>query len=129
MLFWEMTKKELKGYLSMVVLAILSIASCGQHQQHIAAYNVRDILGLWMLNNKTQVNYPTLEFKTDSTAVFTSRGDTVYRLKYLMQGDSLVLFDVYNVKKVARIIHLDSAKLSFNGLLEEEGEQLYTKVK
>jgi hypothetical protein len=109
------------------VLVLVSIISCGPRQE-ATRYNGRDILGVWKLKDKEQLNYPTLDFKPDSIAILTSRGDTVYRWKYLVQGDSLILFDVYNAKKAIRIDHLDSVKLVFNDLLEEKGKQLYFKV-
>jgi hypothetical protein len=107
-------------------LTFIGLMSCGSDRQ-VRTYHAKDILGSWTLKNMEQVNYPTLDFKTDFTAVFTSRGDTVYRWRYLLQGDSLILFDVNNSKRVAKIEYLDSAELVFHSLLEEKGKQLYFK--
>lgn len=50
------------------------------------------ILGCWK-NINGEIGYPCLSFMNDSTAIFTSKGDTLYRMKYHLKGSNLYLFD------------------------------------
>lgn len=54
--------------------------------------NIADnnLIGCWRLEGKG-ISYAHLDFKRDSTAIFTSRADTVYRFKYWVDKSFLML--------------------------------------
>lgn len=87
------------------------------------------LLGKWELTEKKfQVNYPILYFNTDSTAMFASRGDTIYRFKYQLRSGKLILKDFIGQESVWKIIKLDGRKLIIDKLFENNNPQHYKKV-
>lgn len=91
-------------------------------------FSEKMLLGKWELN-KDQVNYPTLFFNKDSTAVFSSKGDTIYEFRYSLQDDQLVLKDISNKRTINSITFLDSSKLIFSNLIEYNTRQEYNRKK
>ncbi len=89
----------------------------------------KKLIGKWELNEKEfQVNYPILYFNSDSTAIFTSRGDTIYRFKYLFKSETLFLKDL-NCKETSwKINKLNNEQLVFEKLFENLKPQYYIKV-
>lgn len=85
------------------------------------------ICGTWILSNKKAINYPEISFNKDSTAVFKSKGDTIYRFTYTLIDYEIVLTDLNGNKKSCEIIELTNNKLVFNGLLKNKGRQVYEK--
>jgi len=89
----------------------------------------KKILGKWELTEEEfQVNYPILYFNTDSTAMFTSRGDTIYRFKYLLKSESLILKDLDDKESTWKISVLNEKELVFDKLFENIKLQHYNKV-
>jgi hypothetical protein len=87
------------------------------------------ILGKWELTEKEfQVNYPILYFNTDSTAMFTSRGDTIYRFKYLLKSENIILKDLNGKESTWKISVLNEKELVFEKLFENIKPQHYKKV-
>jgi len=103
---------------------LLFSPQCGLDVSH--HFEQKQIIGEWILN-ENQINYPSLEFKADSSAVFTSRADTLYRFKFIVKGDSLLLRDINNNVSVNRIKTLNETELIFYQLLEHDKGQAYRK--
>lgn len=86
------------------------------------------IIGRWFLDStQNQINYPEVVFYNDSTAVFTSRGDTIYYFNYFLDGSSLILKNINNIKEKYEINKLTKDSLIFNDLRENESSQIYTR--
>ena len=89
----------------------------------------KEILGKWELTEEEfQVNYPILYFNTDSTAMFSSRGDTIYRFKYLLISENLILKDLEGNESTWKISVLNETELIFEKLFENINPQHYKKV-
>lgn len=89
----------------------------------------KEILGKWELTEEEfQVNYPILYFNTDSTAMFSSRGDTIYRFKYLLISENLILKDLEGKESTWKISVLNEKELIFEMLFENINPQHYKKV-
>lgn len=89
----------------------------------------KEIFGKWELTEEEfQVNYPILYFNTDSTAMFTSRGDTIYRFKYLLKSENLILKDLDGKESTWKISVLNEKELVFDKLFENIKPQHYKKV-
>jgi hypothetical protein len=84
------------------------------------------LLGEWVLS-KNEINYPSLKFYADSTAIFTSKADTIYRIKFFIKNDLLILKDVNNVEATNKIKVLDNNVLIFYNLLMHNTEQIYKR--
>jgi hypothetical protein len=103
---------------------LLFFVQCGRDVSN--HFEQKQIIGEWVLN-EDQINYPSLKFNADSSAVFTSRADTLYRFKFMVKGDSLILRDINNHISVNRIKTLNETELTFCQLLEHDKEQAYKK--
>jgi hypothetical protein len=107
-------------YIGLLLLAVQCKQVTSNH------FEQKEILGEWILT-ENQINYPSLQFNIDSSAVFRSRADTIYRFQYIIKGDSLILKDINNKETLNRIKILDKSKLVFYNLLEHDKEQVYKK--
>lgn len=87
------------------------------------------ILGKWILSNnqKLQVNYPILYFNTDSTAIFCSRGDTIYRFNYKIHKKCLILIDINGIEMKCPIKEISCQNLVFFNLLKHKTIQYYRR--
>lgn len=115
--------KKLSSILSFVLLF-----SCGNVQNHVKSFTNTDIIGKWILATK-QINYPSLIFNADSTAIFNSMGDTVYRYKFYIDNSVLVLKDINGKETRDKIFKLDSDSLIFETLADNKAEQKYKRAK
>ncbi len=119
-------KKQNKNIHFIVSILLLGLSSCNG-QKNDTANNLSDIIiGKWTLTVK-QVNYPTILFNKDSTAIFTSMGDTIYRFKYYLSKNELVLKDFNHKKTRDKILKLDSDSLIFETLADEKRVQKYVR--
>ena len=114
--------------LSNILFSTLFILSCGNSAKQVKVndYTNKDIVGKWILAVK-QVNYPSLVFNTDSTAVFTSMGDTIYRFKYYVDKTELVLKDINEKVTRDKILKLDRDSLVFETLADNKQVQRYKR--
>ena len=127
-----MTKiiKQILGHFPIAIIKIIFLLAffldgCGLKEQKEDG----KLLGKWELNEKKfQVNYPILYFNSDSTAIFTSRGDTIYRFKYSLMSENLTLKDLNGVETVWKISKFDGKQLVFEKLFENSKAQRYKKV-
>ena len=117
-------KKLHKPYLILTALIVLLSCSFVTSDKNIVSES--NIVGTWHLNKK-QVNYPQLTFSSDNTCIFTSMGDTLYRFKYEVKGDELILEDILKKISKNKIISLTKNTLVFEKLLENTSKQEYTK--
>lgn len=110
--------------ISIVVISLIVIFSC------VSVNKIDDqnenIIGAWALN-KRQINYPELIFKKDNTCIFTSMGDTIYRFKYELEKDKLILEDIRGTIKKNHILKLTKSELVFEALWENKTKQEYIK--
>lgn len=106
-------------------ISIIIIFSCVSANKTYFQYE--NLIGVWKLKKK-QVNYPEIIFNGDNTCIFRSMGDTIYRFKYQIEGDKLILEDVLGVKKKNRILKLTKTELIFETLWENQSQQEYLKV-
>jgi hypothetical protein len=106
------------------LLLLLSSTGCSTSEQTYS----KKLLGKWVLQEKTfQLNYPVLYFNTDSSAVFTSHRDTLYRFKFNINGTELLLKDVYGKETKWEINKLNENQLIFGSLFENEKQQVYKR--
>lgn len=122
--------RQILGHFPMIIIKItflftFMVAGCSITAQK----ENRKLLGKWELTEKNfQVNYPVLYFNSDSIAIFTSRGDTIYRFKYFIKSENLILKDLNGIETEWIISKLDNNQLVFEKLFENSKEQHYKKV-
>jgi len=87
----------------------------------------KSFVGKWCLNDKTQLNYPVINFGTDSIAVFSSKMDTVYSFKYYKKENYLHLVQPTGNVIKEKILYLSKDSLVFKSLMENKAPQKYTK--
>jgi hypothetical protein len=103
------------------LLSLFLMTSCYKNQK------TSSILGNWVLTN-SQINYPEIQFNLDSSAIFYSYGDTIYRYKYYVQNNFLYLIDFEQNKTRFKIEKLDNIHLVFSNFLEQKEKQIYAKT-
>lgn len=111
----------------MLLIFPVLILFCATQERH---FKYEKFLGEWKLVNAEplQINYPELIFKNDSTASFTSRGDTIYWfMRYFLKSDSLILKDNEGKISKCKILKLDNDSLVFKTLLGHKKVQRYIK--
>ena len=106
-----------------VFLILIIVFGCTTTKTRVS----NSICGTWVLVNKKAINYPEISFNKDFTAVFKSKGDTIYRFTYPLKDLEIVLTDLNGKKESCEIIELTNNKLVFNGLLNNKGRQVYEK--
>jgi hypothetical protein len=106
------------------IIGLIMLLGCASYVQ---LKDNSSIHGTWILQEKGAINYPKIIFKHDSTAVFTSEGDTIYRFTYLLKGSDLVLKDLYGTQETYHIMRLTSDSLIFKTLRENQNRQIYLK--
>ena len=109
-------------------LWILLLSECSSNAVDTA--ESVSVKGKWDNANETAVFYRTLTF-TDSSATFTSRGDTIYRFEYSIDQPSRTLWltDVFNKKLSAKILKSDRDSLILSNLWELNIKQRFSKSK
>ncbi len=114
----------------MSLLWVLLIAGCSPNGTDYVPVKDVSIEGEWENVNEKAVFYRTLTF-TDSSAVFTSRGDTIYRFKYYLDPASRTLWltDAFNKKLSAKVIKSDKDSLVLDRLWELNTKQRFFKTK
>lgn len=113
---------------SCVFITLLYLQSCNLNHKRLKNRQNKSIKGYWILKNQKVINYPSLEFKKDSLAIFFSRGDTIYRFKYFVKGSYLTLTNNFNSEKESyEIIQLDNDNLIFASLREKKEKQHYKR--
>ena len=86
------------------------------------------VIGSWVLTSEAnQINYPQITFNNDATAIFSSRGDTLYRFKFSVKGDQLYLKDPFGKEEHYRFKMPAKDKLIFPALREHRTEQIYIR--
>jgi hypothetical protein len=109
--------------MKLAVLGLIIVLGCAANTQN----KVPNLIGSWALQDKDVINYPEIIFNEDSTAIFKSKGDTIYRFTYLLDGSNLVLQDVTGNKESYEILHLNKDSLIFKDLRENKEQQIYVK--
>ncbi len=88
----------------------------------------QSLIGTWILIDKTAVNYPEIIFNDKGTALFKSKGDTLYRYQYQLKGDGAIEFvDIQGVSYTGKIVMLNADSLILDGLINQEGTQVYLR--
>jgi hypothetical protein len=106
------------------LVLFLSAIGCNMPEQT----GSKKLLGKWVLQEEAfQINYPILYFNTDSSAVFTSHGDTIYRFKFNLRDTQLLLKDVHGKETKWEIKKLSENQLVFGSLFENEKQQVYKR--
>jgi hypothetical protein len=106
------------------IKGLIILLGCTSNVQHKENSSIQ---GTWILQEKGAINYPKIIFKNDSTAVFRSEGDTIYRFTYLLNGSDLVLKDLSGTQETFHIIRLTTDSLIFKTLRENQNRQIYLK--
>ena len=105
-------------------ILIILLISCEMKEQP----NITELFGKWVLKADVfQVNYPILYFNTDSSSIFTSHGDTIYRFNYDLVNEYLYLKDIYGQETQWKILGLNDTLLVFESLFENRNQQIYRK--
>src|SRR5262245_59219974 len=105
------------------ILILTFIYSCMSPRQNKQEIRPSELSGTYCLVSK-QVNYPSISFKKDSIAIFTSLGDTIYYFKFYVNYDKLFLI---NKDKLIenRILKLSNDSLIFENLVDDNTKQIY----
>lgn len=114
----------------MKYLLIVSVflIRCGNIPQ-TGSVSSEKLLGEWVLENESDaINYGGIEFKEDSTALFLSRGDTIYRFKFHVKSDDLYLTDILGKVQSYKVISITDNQLIFSSLREKKGKQIYKRL-
>ena len=85
------------------------------------------IYGNWTLKNEDNFNYGELLFNKDSSAIFSSRGDTLYRFRFYVVENHIVLKTMEGITEKYKILKLDRNELILNSLREKKSIQYYSK--
>lgn len=86
-------------------------------------------MGKWEISNETgTINYVILHFNSDSTAILSSYGDTLFRYSYLIMDDKLNFISMNNLVFSCPIILLSDNELILRDLFENKGDQIYKKA-
>lgn len=112
--------------LKFLYISLLAVVAMCNDSPDLHSIEKKDIVGKWVLT-KNQINYPSLVFEADATAIFRSKRDTIYYFNYVVKGDSLILRDINNKETINRIKALDSTRLVFHTLLEQNKQQIYKR--
>ncbi|SFQ84173.1 hypothetical protein [Hymenobacter arizonensis] len=109
-------------------LLVLFLSNCSSNA--VDTVESISIKGTWENTNKTAVFYRTLTF-ADSSATFTSRGDTIYRFNYFIDQPSRTLWltDIFNKKLSAKILKSNRDSLVLSNLWELDSKQRFSKRK
>ena len=119
----------MKTLLRIILIGFLFLTGCGSVSQNSSVSSGK-LLGEWILENEADdVNYPKIEFSSDSTAVFSSRGDTIYRFKFQVKSDKLYLTDILGKEESYRVISITNDELIFSSLREKKEKQVYKRLK
>lgn len=97
---------------TLVLLYISIFLSCRTGGKQLVNVNNNNLIGCWK-QKVNEISYPTLYFARDSTAVFTSKADTVYRFKYWTEKGTLMLVDNNNKVYECLIIGYSDSVFSF----------------
>jgi hypothetical protein len=94
----------------------------------IVAQHPLPIVGSWVNTNQAAINYPTVTF-TSTEAVFTSRGDTVYRFSYTLDQQTHILWltDRTGKRQAAKIVKATVDSLVFTRLWVVDSPQRFVK--
>lgn len=110
-------------YINSFAVLIFFLCSCSTKQ--IAK---DDILGEWRLQSKeSPINYPSVSFDKDSSAVLTSRADTIYRYQYRVGDNSIIFKDLDGKESEFKILELNGSTLVFENLFEHKEKQVYKR--
>jgi len=85
------------------------------------------IVGEWILEDSSAINYPEIIFNKDSTAIFTSKGDTIFRFIYEVDKSFLYLKDMNGMKEKYKFVTLNRNSLVFNNFRENHTKQVYKR--
>lgn len=110
-----------------ITVSCLFLLSCNTLSEQSKPINMK---GEWISLSSVSINYPSLLI-SDSSAVFTSRGDTVYRFKYSIDPISRILWltDPFNKKLSAKILKVDNDSLVFDRLWDLDTKQRFSRNK
>ncbi len=112
-----------------VLFALCFLIGCGSMSKN-SFVSSEKLFGEWVLENETHaINYPKIEFAADSTALFFSRGDTIYRFKFQVKSDNLYLTDIFGKEETYRVIGITDDQLIFSSLREKKVKQVYKRLK
>lgn len=111
------------NFFFIIIIALLLNQCTSQNKE---CFDSSKLIGKWELDNY-QVNYPELIFRNDFTAIFKSRGDTIYYYSYLIKTDTLFLIDIDNKINQCKIKVLNDRELVFDNLLEHNKRQIYRR--
>jgi len=111
-----------------LILWALFLSNCSSNA--VDTVESISLKGTWANTNETAVFYRTLTF-ADSSAIFTSRGDTIYIFKYYIDQPSRTLWltDIFNKRLSAKIVKSDKDSLVLSNLWELSTKQRFSKSK
>ena len=70
-----------------LIIAMIFLDECVSHSNSGVSYNNSEVIGCWKQSG-TNLSYTYLIFKRDSTAIFESKADTIYRFIELCKFES-----------------------------------------
>src|SRR5215831_13603396 len=112
---------KLKLLLLYFFCSYISMCTISEQKQ----IDARLIRGCWKISGN-EISFVSLSFSSDSLAVFLSRADTMYRFKYLVSKDLLILQDG-NEQYKCPINFLSKDSFSFKDVVVNQRILSYTK--
>jgi hypothetical protein len=106
-----------------LLFLVLFSFSCNTSKNNFRKFSIE---GTWYLNKK-QVDFPSISFKSDNTCIFSSMGDTLYRFKYKIKDEYLILTDINNNISKDKIMKISKDSLVFEKLWTNSSIQIYTR--
>lgn len=112
----------------LVIIAFLAAACSGWPGDNVR-HDFKEIVGCWQLvDPANEVNYPKICFERDSSAIFSSRGDTLYAFKLKAVDTHLHLADVFGEVFSFPIHYLGKDSLVFKDIMTGGGVLIYKRM-
>lgn len=108
-----------------LIIAMIFLDECVSHSNSGVSYNNSEVIGCWKQSG-TNLSYTYLIFKRDSTAIFESKADTIYRFKYWVTKNELILEDVNRIYKCP-ILELTIKKFTFEDVVVNKKKLFYQR--
>lgn len=111
-----------------IMIGLCFFLSCTSEKKQSRIISKDMLYGEWTLvGGEKQINYPTIEFFKDGSAVLYSQADTLYRFTFSIRNDSLFLADINGKKYANRIKELNDKTLALDGIADVKEEQMFER--
>lgn len=122
-------EQNVKNQYIYIMIGLCFFLSCTSKKKKQSRIISKDMLfGEWTLvGGEKQINYPTIEFFKDGSAVLYSQADTLYRFTFSIRNDSLFLADINGKKYANKIEDLNAKTLALDGIADVKEKQMFER--